>query len=207
MCDPVTIAGMALTGASIAANSSAQGDVNRARDRAITGERGNQASLDEEIASLNAGSQDRYTDFGAKEDAKTGSLADFFGGLSEPGHAASVMPASHSTVTNEAIDKEMAAASAYGTQQDQSLAKLRSFGDVLGDIGRDQARDATQIGELGSFKRGSAGVNSLELNAANEAGGKKRLLGDVLALVGSTALKAGIGTPTASPWAATTVRS
>lgn len=72
------------------------------------------------------------------------------------------------------------------------LADVRSFGDLLGDISRKQARDAGQIGQIGGFKAGSQGVLPLELDAAAQAGGKAKLLGDVLGGLGSIGLSAGL---------------
>ncbi|AAL44650.1 hypothetical protein EN41_19925 [Agrobacterium tumefaciens] len=61
-----------------------------------------------------------------------------------------------------------------------ALGRLRAFGDVLGENSRLQARDASQIGQIGGFKRGSSNVMAYELDAANQKGNGLKLFGDAL---------------------------
>jgi len=63
----------------------------------------------------------------------------------------------------------------------------------MGDLGREQARDAGLIGQIGSFKKGSSAVLPYELEAAQEKGGTAKLFGDLLGLGGSVATAAGLG--------------
>jgi hypothetical protein len=102
--------------------------------------------------------------------------------------------------------KKRGEARAYADQQGNALGDLRSFGDLLGGIGREQARDASEIGQINSFKRGSAEVLPFELEAANGKGKTAQLFGDVLGLGGSLAVGAGLsgglgGAKVVDPWA------
>jgi hypothetical protein len=96
-------------------------------------------------------------------------------------------------------------AHAYSEQQGNALGNLRSFGDLLGGIGLQQARDAGYIGQIGGFKKGSAGVLDFELEDANHKGDGKKQLGDILGGLGQIGISAGLskniapgaaGTPT-----------
>jgi hypothetical protein len=69
---------------------------------------------------------------------------------------------------------------------------LRAFGDILGDTSRLQARDASQVGTIGSFKRGSSAVLPLELDEANHAGDGMKVFGDLLGGFGGIATSAGL---------------
>lgn len=95
--------------------------------------------------------------------------------------------------------KQRGQATAFANQQGQALGKLRAFGDVLGSISRDQARDAGTIGQIGGFKRGSSNIVPLELDQANQAGAGFNMLGDVLGLGGSLALGKGLSGSAATP--------
>lgn len=190
--DPLTLAGLAMSGGSVIANMFGQNSVSDARSRVLEEERARQAALDAEVAKLNTGAQNRYVGFGGQQATKSKGIAEYLQGLAGTQPSAA-MPASRSAVTNQAVGNEFAKSSAYGTQQNTALGNLRSFGDVLGDISRGQARDAGYIGQLGGFKTGSAGVTGLELDAANNRGGGMKLLGDLLGLGGQVGLRAGIG--------------
>lgn len=107
-------------------------------------------------------------------------------------NAAAAIPTSTSNVTVQEEAKQRAGASAFTNSQGQKLGNLRAFGDVLGTIGRGQARDAMTIGQIGGFKRGSASILPHELEEANSAGAGMKFFGAVLGGAGSLATSAGI---------------
>lgn len=197
MCDPITIAGIALTAGSTVANTIAANQQRKARDSALAAERIRQGKLDRENEALNLTSRERYQDFGTQQDERGSQLADYF--TENEANAAdanqqavqAMLPTSGSDITVREEQKQSGLAKAFTDQQGQALGQLRAFGDVLGSIGRDQARDASQIGQINSFKRGSSGILPLELEAANEKGGGARMFGDLLGLGGSFALNKG----------------
>lgn len=195
MClDPLTIAGAALSGASLLANQQAANSVQKARDGALGAERIRQRGLDQESASINEGSRARYDGFQGKQDERGGKLADYFrettdaGIPAEPGVSA---PAGNVLVQQE-IANQRGKAAAFNDQQAGALGNLRSFGDLLGETSRLQARDAGQVGTVNNFKIGSSGVLPAELEAANARGGNARLLGDLFRLGGTVATASGL---------------
>lgn len=178
MCDPLTIASIAATVGGYMANSAAAGKVEKARRGVLEGERVRQGNLDREAAALNDASQSRYKDFDGQQAAKTQELSQYFTDAGEL--PAPALPTGGSNVVTRSAKKSSAKAKEFTDQQAGALGNLRSFGDVLGDISLKQARDASQIGVVGGFKRASSDVVPLELDEANNKGAGLRLLGDVL---------------------------
>jgi hypothetical protein len=198
MCDPVTIAGAVLTGAGMAANSAAAGQVAKARNGAMQAERIRQQAYDQETAALNTQSQNRYQDFGGQQEQKAKSLGDYFNAQNTtaapaaPDAPAATAPASSSNIVVAEQAKQGDKAHAYSQQQGNALGNLRSFGDLLGGIGLQQARDAGYIGQIGGFKKGSSGVLDFELDSANHKGDGTKQLGDILGGLGQIGLSAGL---------------
>jgi hypothetical protein len=183
--------------------------VQKARDNAMAAERTRQNGLDQEAQALNVQSQDRYQDFGDQQDDKASELGQYFtqqqieqGDANQSAVAEQVLPQSGSNVVVAEEAKKRGEARAYADQQGNALGELRSFGDLLGGIGREQARDASQIGQIGGFKRGSSNVLPFELEAANSAGNGAKMFGDILGLGGSLALGKGLsgGPKVVDPW-------
>ncbi len=193
MCDPLTIAGVALTAGSTVANSMAASKVARAREDAMAAERIRQNGLDREAQALNVQSQDRYQDFSGQEEKAATKLADYFTGqqVAEPS-AEAALPTSASNVVVAEEQKQRAKARDFTDKTGTALGRLRAFGDVLGENSRLQARDASQIGQIGGFKRGSSNVMAYELDAANQKGNGLKLFGDVLGGLGGLSLNAGL---------------
>lgn len=199
MCDPLTIAGIALTAGSTVANTIASNQVQKARNNAMAAERTRQNAFEQEAQALNTKSQDRYQDFSGQEDQKAADLGKYF----TDQHTAAgtdnaavtqdmTAPQSGSDIVVNEENKQRAKAQAYTDQQGKALGDLRSFGDLLGGIGRDQSRDAGQIGQIGGFMKGSSAVLPYELDAANSAGAGANLFGDLLGLGGTVALGKGL---------------
>jgi hypothetical protein len=199
MCDPVTIAGAVLSGASVAANSAAQSKVASARRDAMSAERIRQQGYQRETDALNVGAQDRYQKFGDQQTEKAKSLGDFFNAQNQSGQPQAangapqeLAPTSASNIVVAEQAKQGARAKAYSDQQGNALGGLRSFGDLLGGIGLKQARDAGYIGQIGGFEKGSSNALGYELESANSAGNGMKLFGDLLAAGGSLATGYGL---------------
>lgn len=199
MCDPLTIAGIALSAAGVAAGQMASSKVAKARDDVLSAERIRQGGFDKEAAALNTQSQDRYQDAAGQQKAKATEIGDYLKGqqieadtAANAGTQAQVMPTSSSNITVQA--EKSARDDARGFTDDLAMRKgdLRSFGDFIGDTGRLQARDASKIGQLGGFKKGSSDVASLELDSANGAGNGIKLIGDLLGAAGGVGTAAGL---------------
>lgn len=197
MCDPLTIAGLALTAGSTVANSMAANKVAKARSNVMAAERTRQAKYDQEAQALNATSQNRYQAFGADMGKRGQELGDYFAGSTIPASDAAgvpteVMPQSDSVITQEEGARQKANSGKYVGQQAKALGNLRSFGDYLGGVSRQQAREAGLIGQVGGFKKGSGEVVPFELDAASHAGDKMKMFGDILAFGGNLATSKGL---------------
>ena len=195
MCDPITIASAALTLGSTVANASANNSAAQARNDALAAERTRQQGFDQETQALNATAQDRFTGFEEKRTEKSAALGDYLVAPEASAanvSAASVMPTATNDIVTRETAKKSGEARAFTDQQAGSLAELRAFGDVLGDTSLMQARDASALGQIGGFKRGSTNVVPVELDAASQKGAGMKLLGDILGGAGSIGMTAGI---------------
>lgn len=198
MCTPMAIAGTILSVGSTVANTIAANKVDKARADAMATERIRQGKLDQENAALNETSRDRYDDFGGQQEESASKLGDYFteneamAAQNDQQAVDAMLPTSGSKITVQEAGKQSGLAKAFTDQQGQALGKLRSFGDVLGGIGREQARDAGSIGQINSFKRASSGIVPLELEAANSAGNGMKLFGDILGMGGSLMMNGGL---------------
>ena len=201
MCDPTSLIGVALSGASVVANSAAQSAVAKARSNAMTAERYRQRQYDQEADALNAKSQTSYTGFEGQQAEKGKSLGDYFNqqnlsaddkGAMGAGTPTETQPGVTSNIVLAEQQKQRGKAEAFSNQQGTALGNLRSFGDLMGDLGRSQARDAGYIGQIGGFKKGSSAVLPYELEEANSAGSGLRMLGDIAGAGGKIMTSAGL---------------
>lgn len=188
--------GLLATGGGYVANTVGANAAANAREDALTAERIRQQALDQQARAVNANSQDRYKDFEGKQEEKAKTLGDYFAPPPEAGPANAAAATAGPTSSNSIVTREMAKqsgkAKAFTDQQGAALGDLRSFGDLLGENSRLQARDAGQIGQIGGFKRGSSNILPLELDAAAQEGAGARMLGDILGLAGSIGINAGL---------------
>lgn len=193
MCDPLTIAGVALTGLSTGINYAAQSKAANAREDAMAAERVRQNGLDQEAAAVNTGAQDRYENFEGQQTGKSAELADYFAGQEVAAPSAeAALPTSASNITVREISKQKGQAKDFTNRTGAALGELRSFGDLLGDVSRLQARDAGTIGQIGGFKRGSSSVLPYELEEAASAGNGLKLFGDIAGGLGQLTSSAGL---------------
>lgn len=197
MCDPITIAGLALTAGATVANTMAQNKVAKARSQVMEAERIRQNQYDQEAQALNTQSQDRYKTFGPDMEKRGAELGGYFANQTMPatdvtGAPTEIMPQTDSTITVQETGKQKSDAAKYTGQQAQALGNLRSFGDYLGGVSRQQAREAGLIGQIGGFKKGSSEVTPFELDAAGHKGDSLKMLGDVLQFAGGAATGKGL---------------
>ena len=73
----------------------------------------------------------------------------------------------------------------YAGQQGSAKANLLSFNDVTFQNAINNMRAGQQLGTIGNFMRGSAGVLPIELEAASRRGDNLKTLGTVLSTAGS----------------------
>ncbi len=162
----------------------------RQADKALAGtqaaERMRQKQFDNESFALNAAAQNHYADVPAKMETKATDLAEMFAAPSQevPAEPIITTPASSSNIVTSREGAAMDKAKGETDTRAANLGKLRAFGDVLGDASRMQGRDAAQLGLIGSMRRGSQSVLPMELEAAQGAGRRMRMLGDILSAGG-----------------------
>lgn len=189
----LTIAGLALTAGSTVANYAANQSVEAARNDALAAERIRQNTYNQQADALNLQSQDRYQNAEPQRQAVAQEIGDYVTGPSIIQDVPQdVLPSSTSNVTVQEEQRQRAKARQSTDQSGAALGELRSFGDLLGGIGRDQARDASLIGQIGGFKAGSSNVLPYELDEGSRAGDGMKLFGDILGGVGSVATGAGL---------------
>ncbi len=194
MCDPLTIAGLALTAGSTVANYAASSQIEGARNDALSAERIRQTALNHEADAINATSRDRYQGFEGQQTEQSQKLGDYFASqqAQEPTTAEALPTATSNIVVNEE-NKQRDKARQFTDASGAALGNLRSFGDLLGGIGRLQARDAGAVAQIGGFKAGSSNVVPYELDEAGHAGDGTKLFADVLGGLGSVGTAAGLG--------------
>lgn len=174
-------------------NAAADGKIQKARDEAMGAERIRQRGLDQEASAVNAKSQDSFEGFEGQQADRSSSLADYFTGQEVPAPTTdAAVPATSSNITVQEVGKQKTKAKDFTNRTGEALGEVRSFGDLLGDKSRLQARNAGLIGQIGGFKRGSSEIVPYELEAANTKGNALRLFGDVMGGAGSLATTAGL---------------
>lgn len=197
MCDPITLIGAAATIGSVGANYVANQQAQNARNDAMAAERIRQRQLDQEAAGLNNQSRDRYENFGDQQGERAGKLKEYYADvgnrITAPLPTEAPIGSKASGVVAQEMAKQGAKADAFADQQNTALAGKNAFGSLFGDISRLQARDAGLVGQLAGFKKGSAGILPLELEAAAQKGAGLKLAGDILGGLGSIGVKAGLG--------------
>lgn len=198
--DPLTL-GLALTGASAGLNYMGAERAERARDDALNVERSRQNKLRQEADQLNEQSRDRYDDFEGQQDQKSSDLTSYFTDAPQSAteavgeanaSAASILPSTSNNIVQREVERQSGLADAFTGQQADARGRLRSFGDLLGGISREQARDAGTISQIGNFQTGSSNVLPYELEDANQKGAGLRFLGDIVGGLGSVATTGGI---------------
>lgn len=171
-----------LTGASTAANAVGA----RKADSAIAGtqlaERMRQRQFDDESFAINQAAQARYDDMAGKTDAKATELTNLFNTATEqaPMEPVGAMPVSDSNIIVSRENAAMDAAKGRTDRRASAMGNLRAFGDLLGEASLGQGRDASQLGLIGSMRRGSMSVLPMELEAAAQKSRGWGLLGDIL---------------------------
>lgn len=194
MCDPLTIAGIALSGASVAANSIAASQQEAATNRALEQHRAKQTALQQEANALNETSRKTYDGFGQQQEQRSNELGSYLNKQLDatpatPG-AEPAQTASNITVQEEA--RQRGSARAYSRQQAGALGEMRGFGDLLGTLSRQQARSAGEVGQLGGFMSGNSAVLPLQLDAASHAGDTMATIGGIAGGFGKLGLSAGL---------------
>lgn len=186
-----TLFALGSAGANYIGNQQAE----NARSDRLAAERIRQKQLDAEADAANTKSRDRYKDFKGQQEDRKLDLQDMYRSTEAalPIAPQTAVPQSDNITISTRAAGDRADAKAFTDQRADALAEFRSFGDLLGGIGRSQARDAQDINMLSGFKRGSQSVLPLELDAASQKGGGWRFLGDILNLGSAATMGPALG--------------
>ena len=203
LCDPISIAGIALTVGSTFLSQRAAQKVGNARNRANSEEafrqegfRRQQAGAFEDTSSgFNRKDQDDGIDTAAlaREESFTDNLASF-----NPGDIPTAGSAPR--IVQENLAKELNRSLGEGKSFAQRLARLGAAGENQFGNQLTLGRGAQEQARLGSFSAGSSRILPLEFHAANQQGAGLRTAADITGALGSVANLAGAtGGVTADP--------
>jgi hypothetical protein len=203
MCDPITLGSIALMAAGTGASMYGQNQVQEARGDAMAAERIRQNAFDQEAAAINETSRQRYDNFGQQQGERAQQLRDLYDNVQRsvvaPQAAGTPQEAAPTAGAGSVVARENAKQQGktdqFNTQQAEAQGAMSSFGDLLGQKSREQARDAGKVGQIGNFKKGSSQALSYELDDANNAGNTFKTLGDLARGLGSVGVAAGLRAP------------
>lgn len=187
MClDPASLTAMALMGGSTIAKNRQMKAVRRKQDTVSQTERERQAkyqkqaqaTLDKTMATFDRPAQDQSlaTTAAQHETAINDTQA-------QPGDYTPTTGSAPPVVKSE-IAKRMADAVRQGRGEVMARAKLGAYGGVQQKNAIDLNRSGQDIGRMGDFSRGSAGIMPLEMNAAYGAGRKWGQISDLFRMGG-----------------------
>lgn len=191
MCEPLTIASLALAGGSVAANMIGEKQRDDAKGAAITAEIGRENQIEGQSRDLFGKTIEKVkkptvdgqvTAEAAQRTADDSSLIDSHGNYIPP---TGVAP----TEVGKSIARAGTQALAEGKARAARAAKVSAVGGVNQKLGIDVGRDGAWQGIFGNNIQRSAGVLPLELDQANRAGSTARGIGQILS-AGSTAMGA-----------------
>lgn len=208
--DPITLAGLGLTGGSILANIFADDARQRAFDQTMRNADFTNMAFQGAANATNARARDRYADFGGKMATKGKSLGDYFISQSNPagGGSTSAVPMAQASaapgskiMANEQA-KQTGAARAYNDQQGRALGDFRAFGETMGDAERGVARDAGDLAMLLDQWRGANKLVPMQLADSQRAGSGMGLAADLMRGGGRLMMGYGMQKPLVDPGAA-----
>lgn len=197
MCIPLLP--LALMAAGTFAKYLGEKKAERAREQTFNAERDRQKAMTDEQQARFQDSLGRTQDLldpamqQAAQQKRESSLASVIVPANANG---SYMPGSSSApaIVAGAADKVNAEGAASSSQLARALAALGATGDQMQGLNIGIGRDAQQIGQIGGFKAGSAGVLDAEMQAAAQKGAFLRGIGGLAQTIGT----AWMGAPSGS---------
>jgi hypothetical protein len=137
-------------------------DQERARARGLAEtERGRQRAFTDEVNASLGTQINRYSDVPGQLGTTAKRLSDYFAANSG-GMPTGIMPTAGGQTAAYETGK-LAEAGAFNTQQNDATAKVRSFGDVWSDIGRESLGDKTKMTNVMDYKQGSRALLPAEM--------------------------------------------
>lgn len=199
---PIPLIALALSAGSSIANGAAQREAAAARQQALNAERTRQRGMEQQQQALASESQQQLGDFTQDQEQRFADLAQYFQQpVASDANAAAgmVAPEGTSSIAVRELAKQSGETKARTDQIGSDLARVRSFGDLMGEKMRGVQRNSGAIDQLSGFRGGSTDALAFELDAASQQGAGKRMLGDLLggagAILGGYGAMAGAGNP------------
>ena len=136
-------------------------------------ERQRQAAFQAQADAVTGREIGRFDNFQGQMDDKAKSVADFFAAHNSAlpangGPTAGAMPVSHSQAVLADAAPKMQKVFDYNTQQNDALSKMRSFGDVMGDVSRGLMGDRSQLANIENFRAASRAIVPVEMSGLQD---------------------------------------
>lgn len=192
MCDPVTIAGAALSGAGMAANAIGSNQVQHANNAASQQTMLLNMLQQQRADQANAAALGEYQNFGAGQTARGAQLGDILTSATKTPMTPGQMAPTTSGNVAQAEGINQHAVDVGSQQQGRALGNVMSFGDYLGNVNRGAARDLQTADQATNFMKGNSNVLGYKLADAQHAGDTTGLLGNVASGLGGLGIKAGL---------------
>lgn len=171
MCNPALALGIASTVGGVYLQNQAQKKANKARGAAITANNQRNTALEgeaREALDTTLGSFDN-NNFTSGQDAEAARLAAMFDAATDANVVSTTAQRGAPSLIQDTNQAELAAATAFGKDQNQKLADLNSFGSFLQSTISPQMNNSAAVGQMmGNFMKGNSSVLQSELEAANQ---------------------------------------
>ncbi len=211
MCDPLTLAGLALTAGSFVASQVSQNQVSRERGNVALAESTRQEALQRRAIGQVDTATERFTpevlNQGIEQAAlaRTERLQGNAAGAGDQSPNDLPLTGSAPSIVRETAARELNRGLTEGKSFAARLGRLGSFGEAQFQNKLDLGRLSETLGQIGTESRNSAAIVPLEFQSANKAGRTAGGISDLLGGLGSVAnLGSAVGAGTGSPFGTTT---
>lgn len=197
MCEPMTIAGLGLTGASMVAKMAADSQVQGARSGVGASEARRQEGFEAQSQNLfkdslaNVQRDKQEADRTAAEDKRTSESVATLEAAPNPTNPSDVAEATDSSVVKGSNARQLIKALNLGKLRAGLAAKVNAYGDANMNTGITLGRNGMKQGQVGTAAQRSAALLPGEYDTANRAGDGLFALGDALGVAGKVAGTAG----------------
>ncbi len=193
MCDPITLAGLALTAGSFVTSAIANNQVEEQRSQVALSEATRQENLQRQAIGQIDTATERFTpetvNQGIEEaaQARIDRLQGNVEGAGDQDPNDLPLTASAPRIVRETAARELNKGLGEGKSFAARLGRLGAFGESSFQRNIDLGRLGETLGQLGTESRNSAAITPLEFESANRKGGTLRGISDILGGLGSAA--------------------
>ena len=193
MCDPLTLAGLALTAGSFVASQVSQNQVSRERGNVALAESTRQEDLQRRAIGQVDAATERFTpevlNQGIEQaaQARTERLQGNAAGAGDQSPNDLPLTGSAPRVVRETAARELNRGLGEGKSFAARLGRLGAFGENQFQRNLDLGRLSETLGQIGTESRNSANIAPLEFQTANRKGDTAGGISDILGSLGSAA--------------------